>query len=112
MRYLVEARLVSGKPRLRILDADSGRACLEWSLVKVEQMFDVGQIRREDFLHPERYGMKLLVKNLFLLACIETPPKATPAAESARLAGAEGWGLGYWIAPRVEFSGAPDSGAA
>jgi hypothetical protein len=71
MRYVVEARYINNQPRLRVLDADRNTVCLEWNMQIVEAMLETGEIKRDDFLKPERYGMKLLVKNLFLLACTE-----------------------------------------
>ncbi len=72
MKYVVDARLEKGQPRLRVLDADTGVVHMEWSLTRVSQMLDEGEIDPNDFLHPERYGMRLLLKNLFLLSCIES----------------------------------------
>ncbi|MFK8068070.1 MAG: hypothetical protein AB8D52_07485 [Gammaproteobacteria bacterium] len=72
MKYVVDASLENGQPRLRVLDADTGVVHIEWSLTRVNQMFDEGEIDPDDFLHPERYGMGLLVKNLFLLSCVES----------------------------------------
>ena len=72
MKYVVDARFENGKPRLRVLDAETGTVHLEWSLTRVNKMLDEGEIPPEDFLHPERYGMNLLLKNLFLLSCIES----------------------------------------
>ncbi len=72
MQYTVEARIDKGQPRLRVLDAMTGKVHMEWSLTKVTEMLEEGEIPPGDFLHPERYGMKLLLKNLFLLSCIES----------------------------------------
>lgn len=71
MKFLVDAKLLNGQPMLRILDADTGAVRLEWSLVRTQQMLRDGEIKPEEFLRPELYGMNLLVKNLFLLACLE-----------------------------------------
>ncbi len=71
MQYVVEASLKRGKPRLRVIDAATGQTRLEWGLVKVNEMLETGEISQEEFLRPERYGMKLLVKNLFLLSCAD-----------------------------------------
>lgn len=72
MKYFVDARLENGRPHLRVLDAETGVVHMEWSLTRVNQMLEEGEIPKEDFLHPERYGMNLLLKNLFLLSCIES----------------------------------------
>ncbi len=72
MKYIVDARFENGKPRLRLLDGMTGAVRLEWALTRVDEMLREGEIPREDFLHPERYGMQLLVKNLFLLGCLES----------------------------------------
>lgn len=72
MKYIVDARFENGKPRLRLLDGATGEVRLEWALTRVNEMLQEGEIPREDFLHPERYGMQLLVKNLFLLSCLES----------------------------------------
>lgn len=71
MQYAVDARIENGQPRLRVLDASTGQVCMEWSLTRINEMLDQGEIEQNDFLHPERYGMNLLLKNLFLLSCIE-----------------------------------------
>jgi len=70
MNFVVEACYINEKPRLRILDACSRRVLLQWELHQVTDMFESGEIREEEFLQPEKYGMSLLVKNLFLIACI------------------------------------------
>jgi|GEM_PF-3067710 len=72
MKYVVDARFENGIPRLRVLDAETGTVHLEWSLTRVNKMLEEGEIPPEDFLHPKRYGMNLLLKNLFLLSCIES----------------------------------------
>jgi hypothetical protein len=72
MQYAVDARIEKGQPRLRVLDATTGEVHMEWSLTRVNEMLEEGEIPPKDFLHPERYGMKLLLKNLFLLSCIES----------------------------------------
>lgn len=71
MQYVVEASLNKGQPRLRVIDARTGQTRLEWGLVKVNEMLESGEIKQEDFLKPERYGMNLLLKNLFLLSCAD-----------------------------------------
>lgn len=72
MKYVVDARFEKGKPHLRVLDANTGVVRMEWTLTRVTQMLENGEIPKDDFLHPERYGMQLLVKNLFLLSCLES----------------------------------------
>jgi hypothetical protein len=72
MKYVVDAKIEKGQPCLRILDAETGKVYLEWSLTRINRMFEEGEIPPDDFLHPERYGMNLLLKNLFLLSCIES----------------------------------------
>lgn len=71
MKYVIDANIKNGRPRLRVLDADTGRVHMEWSLTRISRMLDEGEIDPDDFLHPERYGMNLLLKNLFLLSCME-----------------------------------------
>ena len=71
MQFLVDARYVNHQPRLRVLNADTGEVLLQWQLQQVREMFDNGEVPEEDFLNPQKYGMKLLVKNLFLLACAQ-----------------------------------------
>lgn len=95
MHYVVEASLNQGKPRLRIVDALSGKTRLEWSLVKVNEMLETGEIKQEDFLKPERYGMNLLLKNLFLLSCIEDS-----SLQGSRRGQAGEWNLSYNIGPK------------
>ncbi len=72
MKYVIDAKIEKGQPRLRVLDADTGAVHMEWSLTRVNKMLEEGEIPPKDFLHPERYGMKLLIRNLFLLSCIES----------------------------------------
>ncbi len=72
MKYVIDAKIEKGQPRLRVLDADTGAVHMEWSLTRVNKMLEEGEIPQKDFLHPERYGMKLLIRNLFLLSCIES----------------------------------------
>lgn len=69
MRYLVEARYINHQPSLRILDAHSRHVLLQWELHQVKDLIKSGDIPEGEFLQPEKYGMKLLLKNLFLLAC-------------------------------------------
>lgn len=71
MQYAVDAKIEKGQPRLRVLDPKTGQVYMEWSLTRINEMLDQGEIEQKDFLHPERYGMNLLLKNLFLLSCIE-----------------------------------------
>ena len=71
MRYQVEARYINNQPRLRVLDAATGTVFIEWNMQMLENMMEEGEFKREEFLQPERYGMKLLVKNLFWLAWSE-----------------------------------------
>ncbi len=72
MQYAVDAKIENGQPRLRVLDARTGQVYMEWSLTRINEMLEHGEIEQQDFLHPERYGMNLLLKNLFLLSCIES----------------------------------------
>ncbi len=72
MKFVIDAKMEKGQPRLRVLDAETGSVHMEWSLTRVNEMLEEGEIPPKDFLHPERYGMNLLLKNLFLLSCIES----------------------------------------
>ena len=58
MKYVIDAKIEKGQPRLRVLDADTGAVHMEWSLTRVNKMLEEGEIPPKDFLHPERYGMK------------------------------------------------------
>lgn len=83
MLYVVNARLVNGSPELRIINPHTGHVRMRWRMEKIEEMFESGEIRREEFLQPEKYGMKLLLKNLFLIACsesLEKPPRPSATA--------------------------------
>lgn len=71
MRYVVDARISNGKPSLRVIDAVTGAVRLQWTLGKINRMFAENRIPEEEFLRPERYGMNLLVKNLFLISCAQ-----------------------------------------
>ena len=51
----------------------------------VENMIEQGDFKREEFLKPERYGMKLLLKNLFLLACSEKMKNAVDSGSALSL---------------------------
>ena len=95
MKFWVDARFVNGKPHLRVVDLDSGRVRLDWGLVKTREMLDSGQIPRDVFLKPERYGMQLLVRNLFLLACTEDKEM-----ESRQVNGEAAWRFQAVVRPR------------
>lgn len=82
MQYAVDAKIENGQPRLRVLDARTGQVYMEWSLTRINEMLDHGEIEQKDFLHPERYGMNLLLKNLFLLSCIENMSAGNNSAGS------------------------------
>jgi len=69
MQYVVSASLQNGKPQLRVVDLETGRVRICWKLEKIQEMFESGEIKREEFLQPQKYGMNLLLKNLFLIAC-------------------------------------------
>ena len=69
MHYVVTASLNDGVPQLRVIDLRSGQVRLSWKMEMIQKMFENGEIKREEFLHPEKYGMNLLLKNLFLIAC-------------------------------------------
>ena len=75
MYYLVDARYINHQPQLRVLSAETGQVILQWRLEQVTDMFHNGEIAEEDFLQPKKYGLQLLVKNLFLLACAEAMGK-------------------------------------
>lgn len=70
MRYVVEAGFCNGKPRLRVVDADSGEVRVEWFL---EPSRD--PVRKDTAAFPQtrpaeqHNGMQSLLKNLFLIAC-------------------------------------------
>lgn len=105
MRYVVEAKYTKGQPRLRVLDADSRTVRLEWSLVKVREMLAAGEIPEHDFLQPQRYGMNLLLKNLFLLACAEElRPQPGRDGRADRVPGKHS----YWV---FRFKSGPKTGA-
>lgn len=71
MHYVVNASLVNGIPQLSVIDLQSGQIRLRWKMEKIQEMFDSGEIKREEFLQPDKYGMNLLLKNLFLIACAQ-----------------------------------------
>lgn len=97
MKFIVDARLENGEPRLRLVDADTGAIKFVWSLVAINGMFDQGDIDPDDFLHPQRYGMNLLIKNLFLISCLDERSHGhhtnhTPAADAeCRRSKSPGW---------------------
>lgn len=72
MQYIVHANFVDGKPQLCVIEQGTGRVRLRWRMEKIQEMFENGEIKPEEFLQPDKYGMKLLVKNLFLIACGES----------------------------------------
>ena len=67
MRYVVDAVFSSGKPRLRVLDAVSGKVQAQWRLEKSR----ASDMDPEDVLQQpvEHYGMQSLLRDLFLIAC-------------------------------------------
>ena len=69
MQYVINARLINGVPQLRVIDRTSGQVKMRWKLEQIKEMFESGEIQETEFLQPEKYGMNLLVKNLFLIAC-------------------------------------------
>jgi len=78
MHYVVNARLVNGTPQLSVIDLQSGQIRLRWKMEKIQEMFDSGEIKRDEFLQPDKYGMNLLLKNLFLIACTHDLEQNTP----------------------------------
>ncbi len=100
MRYLIEARYINHQPCLSIVDAESRRPLLQWELHQVQALIENGDIPEGQFLQPEKYGMKLLLKHLFLLACM-TELKAEAAAENGRLNPY----LHYRLGSKSEFGG-------
>ena len=71
MQYVVNASIENGTPQLKVIDLQSGQVRLRWKMEKIQEMFDTGEIKREEFLQPDKYGMGLLLKNLFLIACAQ-----------------------------------------
>ncbi len=78
MQYIVEARLFKEKARLRVLYAELSHICFQCDPVEFEQMFESREIYKEGLLHPDFYGMELLYKKLFLIACFRVFGAATP----------------------------------
>ena len=69
MQYIVSANLKNGVPQLSVINAVTSRVCIRWKLEKIKEMFETGEIKQDEFLQPEKYGMNLLIKNLFLISC-------------------------------------------
>ncbi|MCG8324490.1 MAG: hypothetical protein MI673_03160 [Thiotrichales bacterium] len=67
MHYIVQASMNKGVPQLCVIESGTGQVRLRWKLEQIQDMFDNNEIRQEEFLQPEKYGMNLLVKNLFLI---------------------------------------------
>ncbi|MDX1519532.1 MAG: hypothetical protein R3318_05370 [Gammaproteobacteria bacterium] len=94
MHYVVKASLNNGIPQLSVIDLATGRVRLCWRLEKIQEMFDRGEILQEEFLQPEKYGMKLLLRNLFLIACaqeLETGHTLRPATRITKSANYTNW---------------------
>lgn len=67
MRYVVDAVFSAGKPRLRVLDAVSGKVQAQWRLEKSRDgEADPGEVLQQPV---EYYGMQSLLRELFLIAC-------------------------------------------
>ena len=77
MHYIIEARLIEEIARLRLLYAVSGHICFQCDPVEFEQVFESGEIYKQELLHPDFYGMELLYKKLFLIACFRVFGAAT-----------------------------------
>lgn len=69
MQYVVRASFKDGKPQLSVIDLDTRRVCFRWKLEKIQEMFESEEIKQEEFSQPQKYGMNLLLKNLFLISC-------------------------------------------
>jgi len=54
-------------------------------LVRTGELLERGEIPADSFLRPDRYGMQLPVRNLFLPACSDAPADE-PECESKRTA--------------------------
>ncbi len=95
MQYVIEARLENGEPELSVIDRLSGHVKLRWRLERIHEMFDSGEIKREEFLQPEKYGMQLLLKNLFLIACAQN----LEACETRAMSRKDDWQFNLSVGP-------------
>lgn len=85
MRYLIDAWLDEGDPRLQITDADSGAVRLQWSYHRTHPCSGMEQGCSEDPPCPGCSALHCLVNHLFLLACadkLSTTGEAVPVIAS------------------------------
>lgn len=72
MGYLIDARLVQGKPQLRLIEPDTGKVRFEWDYQQMARQYSAGSTVRSDI---SDYGaariLKQLFKELMLLSCAE-----------------------------------------
>ncbi len=99
MKFVVRASYQDNQPTLQVLDLDSGRICLRWRPEAIQGMFDTGVIDKQEFLQPDKYGMQLLLDNLFLISCRHNPdpPQQDPCMATA---GCSEWSFACHTGPR------------
>jgi hypothetical protein len=73
MELWIDAQFVDGRPHLQVVDLETGRVKIDWGLVWTRELLESDRIPAESFLRPERHGMRLLVRNLFLPGCAYAP---------------------------------------
>lgn len=74
MSFNIEASLLQGTPRVRILDADSGALRLHWHYRNaLIQACQDRAVCSEDHLCSARANLHALMRELFLLSCSANP---------------------------------------
>jgi len=71
IKDVINTKMEKGQPPLRVPDAETGTVHFEWSLTRISKILEESVIPPDDFLHPDRYEMNLLIR-IFLLSCIES----------------------------------------
>jgi hypothetical protein len=85
MRYLIDAWLDEGDPRVKITDADSGTVRLQWIYRRSPSLSGTDHDCAEDPPCAGCSALHCLVNHLILLACADklfSPAEAAPAVAS------------------------------
>lgn len=49
-KYIIRAKFQNGEPQFSIIDTETNQVHLRWKLEKIEEIFENGEIKREEFL--------------------------------------------------------------
>lgn len=70
MTYQIDAWLERQDPYIRVTDKNTGVQVINWSSQRLKGLLERGAICPDDFCSPSA-NQQELVKDLFLLACLE-----------------------------------------